>query len=77
MMISPLDLQQDTSRGLYKDEVMEVMWMVYPPKATGFDPAKRSQWMKKAGGDRVHNFFGGRCLMSEMNEITFLVFNIL
>lgn len=40
------DEQQDNNRGLYKEEVMEILWMIYPPKATGYDPVRRSQWMR-------------------------------
>ena len=60
-----MELQQDNARGLYKDEVMEIVWMVYPPKATGFDPMKRSQWMKRVGGGGQINFFGGKPIQSQ------------
>ena len=41
----PPELETDT-RGLYKDEALEVVWMIYPPRATGLDPLRRAQWMK-------------------------------
>ncbi len=32
--------------GLTLEYVLEIMWMVYPPDATGFDWNKRHVWMK-------------------------------
>lgn len=39
---------KDTSSeaGLTLPYVLEIMWMVYPPEATGFDWQKRYMWMK-------------------------------
>ena len=42
-----LDVNRD-GRGYNKQEVLELIWMIYPPKATGLDPYRRSTWMKAA-----------------------------
>ena len=37
--------------GLTLQYVLEIIWMVYPPAATGLDPQKRYLWMKPVAHD--------------------------
>ncbi len=59
----PADMK-DTSNdtGLSLDYALEIVWMVYPPEATGLDAKKRYLWMKPvADGEGGDVAFMGKC----------------
>lgn len=55
---------KDTSNdaGLTLEYALEIVWMVYPPEATGLDAKKRYLWMKPvADGEGGDVAFMGKC----------------
>ena len=48
----PLEMRDTGNEaGLTLQYVLEIIWMVYPPAATGLDPQKRYLWMKPVAHD--------------------------
>ena len=52
------------NRGLFKDEVMEVAWMMYPPDGIKVDPLVKATWMRPVvcGEDAVSGQITGEVL---------------